>query len=161
MPINLTLIVELRFVQTAESRQAQLTLWVVQKESLSKNHNRRIEYPHWSEVPGVRGNPPLLPRREDPTAPPRWHPVSCVRSPQHRSSVAYRDGRRARAAALACPTRVVVRQISAYPEQTVRTFVRTFVSSHAKRRMAARRYRFCFQQLMFFASRHFAYKFGC
>jgi hypothetical protein len=43
--MNLALIVELSFVQATESRQAQLTLWVVREKSPSKNHNSRIEYP--------------------------------------------------------------------------------------------------------------------
>ncbi len=43
--MNLALIVELCLVQATESRQAQLTLWVVREKSLSKNHNCRIEYP--------------------------------------------------------------------------------------------------------------------
>jgi hypothetical protein len=43
--MNLALIVELGFLKTAESCHAQLTLRVVRKESRSKKHNRRIQYP--------------------------------------------------------------------------------------------------------------------
>jgi len=45
--------------------------------------------------------------------------------------------------------RLAVIQISARPEGTVRTFVRTFVESHAKRRVAPRLPRSGFKDLRF------------
>jgi hypothetical protein len=46
-------------------------------------------------------------------------------------------------------------------ELTVRTFVRTFLGSHAKRRMASPVHHSCFQGLPFSCSHSFALRFGC